>query len=291
MAEPLFDKKIRITLAKPVKGSFTKIEPNAIVVTGLRMAFKIEKKLQKNPNTAEVILYNLNPASRALCEKKPLHIRLDAGYSTSIHRLWTGDMTFSQSRLDGIDWVTRIEVANGERAFNHARATRSFKAAQGGKGSNCMDVVNEVSKSMEMPVTLTDDVRAELSKAELKQALSLRGPARKSLDKLLKTRNLEWSIQDGQIQILRPQQLRADQAFLISQATGMIGTPDYTAPKKPGEKPSLKVKSLLHPSLTPGQKIKVESEAITGVFRLEAVTHTGDTHTDEFFSEMECKPV
>lgn len=291
MADPLFDRKVQITLAKPLNGSFAKLEPNAVVVTGLRMAFKIVKKLQKNPNTAEVVIYNLAPQTRALVEKKPLHVRLDAGYGNTVHRLWIGDMTFSSSRFDMVDWVTTIEIANGERAYNHARVNRSFKKAQGGFGTNTLDVINEVAKSMEMGVVVPPDLKAELSKDELKQALSIRGPARKALDKVLNARGLEWSMQDGQIQILRPEQLRNDQAHLINQSTGMIGTPEYNAPKKPGEKAVLKVKVLLHAGLVPGQKIKVESETISGIFRLEAVTHSGDTFTNDFFSEVEAKPV
>jgi hypothetical protein len=291
MAGPLFDRKVQITLAKPVSGSFTRMEPNAIVVTDLRMSFKIEKKLQKNPNTAQITLWNLAPQTRALVEKKPLHIRLDAGYGETVHRLWVGDMTFSSSRYDNVDWITVIEVANGERAFNHARVNRSFKKAQGGAGTNCMDVVHEVAKSMEMPVTIPADIKTELQDAELKHALTIRGPSRKSLDRILKPKGLEWSMQDGQIQILRPEQIRNDQAHLINQSTGMIGTPEYNAPKKPGEKAVLKLKMLLYAGLVPGQKIKVESETITGVFRLEAVTHTGDTITNEFFSDLEAKPI
>jgi hypothetical protein len=291
MATPLFDKKIRVTLAKPVKGSFTQTEPNAVVVTDLRMAFKIEKKLQKNPNTAELVIYNLAPHTRALIEKKPLHVRIDAGYGDTIHRLWVGDMTFSSSRFEGVDWITQIEIANGERAFNYARCNRSFKKSQGGAGTNVLEVVNEIAKTMEMGVSIRSDIKAELSGSELKQALSIRGPAHKNLDKVLTAKGLEWSIQDGQIQILRPEQLRSDQAHLVNQSTGMIGTPEYNAPKKPGAKAVLKVKMLLHAGLVPGQKIKVESESISGVFRLEAVTHSGDTFTNEFFSDIEAKPI
>ena len=56
-------------------------------------------------------------------------------------------------------------------------------------------------------------------------------------------------------------------------------------------KPVLKLKMLLHAGLVPGQKIKVESETISGVFRLEAVTHNGDTFTNDFYTEIEAKPV
>lgn len=291
MANPLFNKKIRLTLAKPIRGSFTQTEPNATVINDLRMSFKIEKKLQKNPNTATMVVYNLNATSRALVEKKPLRVRLDAGYGDTIHRVWEGDMTFSSSTFSNVDWITEIEVGNGERSFNYARCNRSFRKGQGGSNTTDIDVINEVAKAMEMGLSIPPDLRAELQGRELNQALTLRGPARKSLDKLLNARGLEWSIQDGQLQILRPEQLRVDQAHLINQSTGMIGTPAYNAPKKPGEKAVLKLKTLLHPGLVPGQKIKVESATITGVFRLEAVTHTGDTFTDQFFSEIEAKPV
>lgn len=291
MVDVLFDRHVRVVLAKPVKGSFTQTEPNATEVTDLRMSFKIVKKLQKNPNTAEIVIYNLAPQSRALCEKKPLHVRIFAGYGDTVHRLWMGDMTFSSSRFEGVDWITTIEIANGERAFNHARCNRSFKTAQGGQGTTSLNIVDEIAAAMEMGISAPEDVRAELARVELKQALTLRGPAHKSLDKVLAARGMEWSIQDGQIQILRGEQLRSDQAHLVSQSTGMIGTPEYNAPKKPGEKAVLKVKMLLHAGLVPGQKIKVESDTITGVFRLEEVTHNGDMFTNDFFSEIEAKAV
>ena len=288
MADPLFNRRVHVTLAKPVAGSFVSTEPNGIEVTDLRMSFKIEKKLQKNPNTAEIVIYNLAPHSRAMLEKKPVHVRLDAGYGETIHRLWIGDMTFSSSRYDNVDWVTVIEIANGERAYNHARVNRSFKKAS---GTDLYGVINEVSAAFEMPLNLPSDVKAQLKDKKLQKGMTLRGPARNALDKILKAEGLEWSIQDNVIQILKPEQLRSDQAHLINQSTGMIGVPEYNAPKKPGEKAVLKLRMLLHAGLVPGQKIKVESETITGVFRLEAVTHTGDTHTNDFYSDIEAKPV
>lgn len=287
MSSPLFDRRVRITLAKPVKGRFVASEPNGVEITDLRMAFKIEKKLQKNPNTAEITLYNLAPQSRALCEKKPLHVRLDAGYGTNVHRLWVGDMTFSSSRFDTVDWITVIEVANGERAYNHARISRSYRKSE----SNQLDIVNDVAKSMEMSVHAPPEVSDELRKKTIQKGVAVRGPSRTVLDRVLKEQGLEWSIQDNVIQILKPEQLRADQAHLINQSNGLIGTPEYNAPKKPGEKAVLKCRMLLHAGLVPGQKIKLESETISGIFRLEAVTHTGDTFGGDYYSDIEAKPI
>ena len=291
MAEPLFDRRVRVTLAKPVKGSFNKSEPNGIEVTDLRMSFKIEKKLQKNPNTASITIYNLNESSRAFCEKKPLHVRLDAGYGTTIHRLWIGDMTFSSSKLEGTDYKTTIEIANGERAYNHARVSRSFRKSEGASKTTNLDIINEVAEAMEMTIHTPSEVFDQLRAKAIQHAKAIRGPARMSLDKILKAEGLEWSIQDNVIQILKPEQLRADQAHLVNQSTGMVGSPEYNAPKKPGEKAAVKVRMLLHAGLVPGQKIKLESDSVTGVFRLEAVTHTGDTHSKEYYSDIEAKPV
>lgn len=282
----LFDRKVKLTIAKPIKGSFTKAEPNATVITDLRVSFKIEKKLQKNPNTAEIVIYNLNEASRALLQKKPLQITLEAGYEGSTAVLWLGDMTFSSSKLEGVNWMTTIEVANGARAFEHARVNRSFPA-----GTGMTSFITEITSKMGLGTSIPPELQADLGGTLIKHATAIRGRASKSLDKTLKPQGLEWSIQDNQVQILRPNQLRADQAWLISESTGLIGSPDFNAPKKPGEKPVLKCNIYLHAGLVPGQKIRVESRAIQGVFRLEAVTHTGDTRDKAWFSEIEAKPV
>lgn len=287
----LFDRRVKVTLAKPTTGSFVATEPNAIEITDLRVSFKIEKKLQKNPNKAEITIYNLNEQTRTFVQKKPLVVRLEAGYKDQIAQLWTGDMTFSSSTLDGVDWKTTIEINNAERSFNYARCNRSFKSSLGGSNTAVLDLVNEVSDSMELPLTMPPDVRAELTSTQIRGAYTMRGPSRDVLDKVLLNRGYEWSLQDNQIQILKKGQLRADRAFLVSQDTGMIGSPQYNAPKVPGKSAVLKVVSLLYADLVPGQKIKVESRAITGVFRLDAVIHVGDTHSKEWFSELECSPV
>lgn len=286
----LFDRRCKVTIAKPVKGSFAKMEPNAIEITDLRIAFSIEKKLQKSPNTAEIVIYNLSEATRALVQKKPLHIRLEAGYLNDVRLMWMGDMTFSHSKKEGTEWVTTIEVANGMRAFNYARVSRTFSPAKGGANTTAYDVLNEVSQAMGMKLSCPPAVKEQLVATELKQGLTVHGPARKALERCL-PRGVEWSFQDNQIQVLQKGGLRADQAWVISEDTGLIGSPEFNPPTKPGEKAVLKFKTLMHADLVPGQKIEVQADAIKGVFRMEAVRHRGDNFTADFVSEVEAKPV
>lgn len=288
----LFDRKCAVTLVKPIKGSFTQTDPkNAIEITDLRMSFTIEKKLQKSPNTAEIVIYNLAAQTRALVQVKPLHVRLIAGYGSDVRVMWTGDMTFSDSKHNGVEWVTTIEVGNGVRAFNYARVNRTFAPSRGGTGTTSMDVIKDIATSMGMGVVVPAELKAQLTQTQNRQSLSVRGPARAALDRIL-PKGVEWSIQDNQIQLLRKNEPRTNEAWLINESSGMVGTPEYSPPKKPGEKATLNVRTLLHADIIPGHKIKVQSDGINGgVFRVEAIKHRGDTASQEWYSEIEAKPI
>ncbi|HEX5035073.1 MAG TPA: hypothetical protein VFW62_11380, partial [bacterium] len=46
---------------------------------------------------------------------------------------------------------------------------------------------------------------------------------------------------------------------------------------------------LLRPSLLPGRRVRVDSDALKGVFKLTKVSHQGDNMKGDFLSECESK--
>lgn len=289
MSGRLYKRNVRLTLARPrvsgADGYFTQ-QANAVVIEDPRVTFTIEKHLGSEPNTCAIEVFNLAENSRAAFERKPLHVRLEGGYDGEYARLFVGDLRFGRSKIDGTEWITRLEVGDGERAFNYARVSRSFKA-----GVDKRTVLEDIAKSMGLKIPKTLDDARELTD-QFASGLTLEGPSHKELTRLAKSMGMTWSVQDGTLQVLRSTDVRADRAIVVSESTGMIGSPELGTPKQPGGAPILSVQMLLAPEVTPGGRIKMESRAIRGIFRVERVVHTGDTDPrGPWMTEIEAKAV
>lgn len=269
---PTFNRQLRAT------------STDRTIIRDLRVTFDIEKTLKKDPNSAEITVYNLAERTRFRFQEKPLHVRLDAGYDGFLERVFSGDLRWAESRHEGVDWETRMQLGDGDRAVRFGHVSRSFKG-----GVTIRTALTEAAK--EMGFTLPNSVTASDTAGQYVSGLSLHGNAGDELTRLLTPLGLAWSVQDGRLQILNERTTRPGEALLIAQDTGMIGTPEYGAPEKKGKPPVLTFRTLLKPALMPGGKVKLETTSINGVFRVERVRHSGDTHGEDWTSEVECRQV
>jgi hypothetical protein len=273
----LFKRRFSLTIAKP-RTFFTQ-GPEALIIRSLHCQFQVEKHLGKEPNTCTITIDNLSDQTRSLLDEKPIYVRLEAGYDIDEELLFEGDLRFSESLLDSSTWVTRMEVGDGERAFRQARVNRSFTGP-----CRVKDAVSEVISCMGGFVT---QQTLEGLRGSYSNGVSLEGPCERELTRLLSPLGKTWSIQNGLIQILGIGEVRKDQAALISQDKGMIGSPSYGSPPEKGKPATLTVKNLLYPSLLPGGLINVSSQDVSGLFKLQRVSHDGDTHGPQWETQVE----
>lgn len=282
-----YDRRYELTLAKPQATGFFGTLPNALRVQGMEIKFKVERSLEPTPNTAEVSVFNLSEATRAEFQKKPVHVRLDVGYTTdvSLVRLIEGDLMFGATKRVGPDVITTFTVGDGERAYVDARVGVSFAA-----GTNLKTAISSIADSMGLKMPKNASEAGEFLK-QFSGGISLRGPSRDAMSKMVAGSGFGWSMQDGQLQLLRDSDSRAGLVELISPRFGLIDSPDYGPPKDPSKPAVLKFKVMLRPQLIPGGRVKVESAEINGVFRLAKVTHTGDFRDNDWYSECEANPL
>lgn len=290
-----YDRNVKVTVWRPPAGAAGFFAyTDAIEVHALRVRFDITRQLGKHPNKCDLLITNLSEESRAFFEQRPLHVKLDAGYDGEFRHLFSGDIRFGQSKVQtkqklawgtskqvGTDWETRLQLGDGDRAFKHARVSRTFKP-----GTSVRTALEEAAKTMGLG--LPDSISSSpLLEEQFTQGITLQGPTRDELTNLLAPYGYRWSIQNGQLTILADEQVTPGEALVISQDTGMIGAPEYGAPKKKGGKPKLTVQTLLYPEVNPGGLIQVQSRFIKGNFKVERVNHTGDTHGPDWTTEIE----
>jgi hypothetical protein len=281
----LFKRGLALTIARPDGDDYFAQQPNGIRVTGLRVTFSIDSSLRREPNTAEIQVYNLAEELRAEFTRKPLVVMLDVGYDGALDRLFTGDLVHGFSDRDGPSWVTHLQVATGARAYARARVSRSFAG-----GVDAATAVAEVARSVGLEARLSVKAREELRR-QYASGLVLAGAARDRLSELLAPSGMAWSIQENELVILRPDEDRGGGLLRIATDTGMVGAPTWGPPEKDGGDPVLTVAAKIKPTARPGEVILVESSVVTGKFRAERVRQEGDTHAEVWQTTWEAKSV
>ena len=106
-----------------------RVEIEDLVISALKIEFKIEKSLVGYPNLGNIKIYNLSENSRNQIEEKDLKVQLYAGYEdTETALLFDGDIVNVVHLKQGTDWISEIFAADGIKALNAATINKSFSA-------------------------------------------------------------------------------------------------------------------------------------------------------------------
>lgn len=277
-------------------GRVCEINVGGIRVETLRVGFTIEKTIKKEPNTAEIAVYNLSRAHRAQLETgygkvrlpksklKSIPVRVAAGYlGTGMSVLFYGELreVFSRPEKDG-SWVTVLRSGDGDSA-TRARATFGFRP-----GVSLSRVVQELTQTMGIGL---GNASKQLTSATLRgvgatlsQGSTFAGSAPEALDAVLRSAGFQWSIQDNALSVMPIGKSLDRMGVVLSPQTGLIDVPTVD------EKGELQARALLLPGLTPGRRVKVRSSVIQGTWRIERTRYIGDTHGADWTAEIEGKP-
>lgn len=279
----LFARQCVVTLGRPqTPDEFALKTPTALRVDGLRVVFKIDRDLQPSPNQGEITIYNLSEASRAKLEDVGQRVVLEAGYEGSVAQIFSGDVRRAFSTKQGPDWVTKIEAGDGERAIAFARVSKSY-----GPGTPQADVMKDTIRALKTdPGNALEKVAQMVG--EFASGFVQHAKASTELTRLLKQQGYSWSIQDGRVEVLGPNGDHLPEVVpVLTPETGLIGSPSIGIPTKKKQAATMKCRSVLLPTLRPGQRVSLKSAAISGLFLAVKVVHAGDTHGSDFHTDIE----
>lgn len=250
-------------------------------VDGLRVVFKVEKSTAKEPNTLELQITNLAEQSRGAMQKKGLRVQVLAGYESQAAVIFVGDLRTADHVHAGSEWTTKITAGDGEDAYQRSRISDSFAP-----GTPVADVVERLTRRLGVDPGEAPRIAREIG-GTFEHGLAAQGKVSAVLDKVLKGRGFEWSVQDGRLQLLRERETAPGSAVLLSPETGLVGSPEAGTPAEKGGPAVLKARSLLQPTLRPGGRVELRSGAHRGQFRVEKVAHSGDTAGGDWYSDVE----
>lgn len=277
----LYDRVVSVTAGPPEGGQ-------GISVNGLRVRFAIDRTEDSKENTVQLVIYNLGESSRASFEKIGNRISISAGYAaTGPQLLAIGDIVSAKVDYDHPEIVLQIEAADGGKALRTARANVSYSAGTPAK-KMIEDLVGRLG--VDLP-----DIPFDLSES-FASGWAFSGRASAALDQLSRRFGFSWSIQNNALQITETRKPSKRQAVLLSASSGMIGSPSplddvrgEAEDAKDKEQPGVLVKALLNPALIPGDPVVINSNYRgSQTYRVRRVRHRGDTHGNDWISEVEC---
>lgn len=292
-----FGRLAELTVA-PVDGSA------GLAITGLRIVFEVNKTSTSEPNAARIQIYNLAEQTRGVIEQADQAVILKAGYEDLTSQIFAGVVKRLEHRREGTEIVTELECKDGGIDLLVPELRRSYAS-----GTNKRRIIEDIIGAM--PNTDRGQLAAAGIAGAISGRMSFSCSCKRALDRLARAWDFEWSIQDGVLNALdsdgtlEPKEL----ALVISPKTGLIGSPTRTGRDKLGFKAGkakkgkaaanaarkaavgAKFKALMLPTLRPGSYVLLESEFLEGAFRVESLTHNGDTHGDDWTTEVEAKRI
>lgn len=275
---------------------------SALDLPGLRINFIVNKTSAKEPNAAEVTLYNLSETNRKILQEGSSLIPLspkgivqtgkyvwpliiEAGYKKKREQIFAGDIFYITISRTGPDWICKIQARDGGTQYKSKRMNVTFA-----KGTPVSAVLGAAAHALGVGLG-NSTFKFQLSPAFrkgftlFKSSVTVSGLVSDILNKYVKSIGYRWSIQDGQLQVLGLQETLLDTQIMLTPETGLLGSPEI------GEKRVLSGSSLLQGGIKPGRQLWVKSSMINGRFRVENVAHTGDTYGNEWYSNFEAKEI
>jgi hypothetical protein len=256
---------------------------SGLKIENLKMAFRVDKTISGQPNKATIDIWNLSAAHRGVFKDEFTRLRLEAGYLGEIGAqgnvgiIFDGHIRDVVHKRQGTDIVTHLECGDGDKGIREGTINKTLPP-----GTTVKDVVGVLREAMEDvdegPIQGLDDAPA------FDREVTLCGPITRELDKIGRTHQVHWSIQDGVLEII-PGTSAINDVVVIGQDTGMIGAPSVTDK-------GVNVECLLNPQIRANRMVRVISTTVDVPkedLRVSSVAFEGDNQNGAFKAIIEAE--
>lgn len=290
----LYDREIKleIKLAEPYPQTGYRGNLN---VQNLRIQFSVLKTIAQSTNTCTVRIYNLSPTNRNQLGNLGNEINLFAGYKMNggSQLIFKGTNTDFQIAYSGNDVITELTCSDGEKILTLKTVKVSFVA-----NTDVRTIIQNVADQISIDTVFF----GESENLTFSSAYSNQGLAGNLLTDLCNKINMRWTIQNGNLYILKIDAGNFKLPYEINKQTGLIGIPDNfldkdyylynELPENVNPREGFKIRTLLRPEILPSDNIKLKSERLQldALFYVISARHNGDNFDNEFTSTFEVVP-
>ena len=242
------------------------------------MRFEIKKTLKVQANSAIVRITNLAAQTRKSLESQTsLPCKVEAGYGGEFHTLFSGQVRRGSSVVSGDDVITTVSSGDSD-----VQLTANRLALQLPKGATPAQILTSVA--LLMGVSAGNVASVATAPRGMLSATQFHGNASDAVTQVTRSLGLEWSIQDGALQVLpigKP--ITTAKLVELSQSSGLVGSPSVD------NKGIVSARALIQPDLQPGRCVQIDAIGVKGIFRIEEVTFTGDTFGQDWYADIHAR--
>ena len=263
-------------------------------VDSLYIRFRLRCEATDTPPSGHVDVYNLNERSEVRIRERGRLIKLFAGYEgDELPIIFDGNVRRVERLRAELDRITRMHV--GGRPEVDAPARSIFMRSYEGEVP-VRDIVADGVDVLGLELGPTDLIPADAVESDF----VYNGPTRTMITQRLRPLGVEWYEEAGVARFSKFKEASDDrpEGIVISEQTGMIGTPTVTDD-------GIRVPTLLDARLRLGVTFTVKSSVIDaplaenlraaeiedGRWKAIDVLHVGDNREGPFRTEVEGRPV
>lgn len=245
-------------------------------ISAPKISVDIKLDTESTANTGTVTVHNLSKTHEQLIVERGVAIEVDAGYGSQIGRIFTGSVQRVEREREGLERMTKIAVSSSEieaeklggftmRTYQGAYSVRSI-------------VSDIVQLDMQLPLGDLTPIPESLTTNNWQWAES----SREALKNLLKTHGITaYQDGDGVLQFNRAgMRSQVAATITLNRNNGLVETPSVTDK-------GVRARSLLNPAMRIGDVLRLESELITGEYKITTLSHTGSNWDDNLYTELE----
>lgn len=248
------------------------------------IAFTIRKTTSREPDEAEIMIYNLKRETRnRITQPSTVAVILKAGYENLIETIFSGDVDESWSYWEMPDVVTRIAGKDSGDSYRNSVVSRTFPP-----GTKVSTVLRAAVEALAVGYgNLTDyesDLRLSNGSEVYPEGTTIHGPARQMVNRICHSCGFRWRIETGNFKMRRSGTPEYLDAYVLKSSTGLIGSPTQD---KDG---NVDATSLLIPGLFPGRPVLISSREISGNYRIKQVEYQGETFGENWYANLSLTP-
>lgn len=270
-------------------------------IIDLRVAFDVSKSSGETMNKGNITIYNLKPSSRAAliiakiksgqdADANPvIKVRLFAGYEGNLKQLISGNILISSNTKIGTDWLTELEIYSGLTESRQAITNIDREGKTPAK-----IIADKLLEPLGISINYTEKALGILS-GKTYTDFTESGMSLIVAKRFLRRFDLAFTImEDGEglvyvnREAIDPDSVQSS-VNLFDTKNGLIGSPNMT-------RIGIDFVALLRPEINILQKVYIKSKTVNETLQKEevltnecfvrSIRHFGDTHDDNWFTEI-----
>ena len=225
-------------------------------------------------------------------------VEIKAGYSDTLGTIFIGGVANPSETLNNADRILEVELVDGLSSYD-AIGTMSISGVVTGD-----KILSELQKQMGIESSIiTEKASALLRTAKYSNGYCSVGKRKAALQSLMEKAGVNYSLQNGVLQVFCKGEAITTKAYKISAETGLISIPkkisitQTTASKSGSGKvsaagsassdssngiPGYEIEYLINGAIGINDLVQVESRNLNGIFRVKKQSYSGDNYSGDW---------